>query len=36
VILAGEGCVFAIEYDRADTAFDDIGVKLDAAILESG
>ena len=34
MIVAGEECVFAIEYDRADAAFDDIGVKLDAAIFK--
>ena len=33
-IMAGEERVLAIEHDRADASFDDVGVELDAAVVE--
>ena len=32
--MTGEQRVLAVEHDRANTAFDDVGVELDAAIVE--
>ena len=34
LVMAGEERVFAIEHDRPDSAFDDVGVELDAAVIE--
>jgi len=34
LIVAGEECILAIEHDRTDAAFDDVGIELDAAIIE--
>ena len=31
---AGEECVLAVQRDRPDRAFDDVGVDLDAAVVE--
>ena len=31
---AREECVFSVQGDRPDRAFDDVGVDLDAAIVE--
>ena len=31
---AGEECVFAVQRDRPDRAFDDIGVDIDTAVVE--
>ena len=32
--MAGEECIFAIENNRPDATFDDVGVELDAAVVE--
>jgi hypothetical protein len=32
--VAGEECVFAIEHKRTNASFDDVGVELDAAVVE--
>jgi hypothetical protein len=34
LIVASEQCVFSIENNRAHASFDDIGVELDAAVVE--
>src|SRR5271165_2054982 len=34
LVMAGEERILAIEYDRPDSAFDDVGVELDAAVVE--
>jgi hypothetical protein len=34
LIVAGEERVFAVEHDRADAPFDDVGVELDAAVID--
>jgi len=32
--MAGEQCILTIEDQRPDSAFDDVGVDLDAAVIE--
>ena len=34
MIVTGEECVLAIEHDGADAALDNVGVELDAAIVQ--
>ena len=34
LVMASEERILAIEYDRPDSAFDDIGVEFDAAVVE--
>ena len=34
LIVAGEQCILAIEHDRTDAAFDDVGIEFDAAVIE--
>src|SRR5574337_817912 len=34
LVVAGEEGVLAIEHDRPDSAFDDVGVELDAAVIK--
>ena len=33
-VRASEECVFSIQSDRSDRAFDDVGVDLDTAVVE--
>src|SRR6266404_6174475 len=33
LIVTGEECILAIEYNGTDASFDDVGVELDAAII---
>src|SRR5262245_3114177 len=34
MVMAREECVLAIEDDRTDAALDDVGIELDAAVIE--
>jgi hypothetical protein len=34
LIVAGEECVLAIQHNRADASFDNVGVEFDATIVE--
>jgi hypothetical protein len=34
LVISGEERIFAIEHDRPDSAFDDVGVELDAVVIE--
>ena len=32
--MASEQCILVIEHDRTDAALDDVGIELDAAVVE--
>jgi hypothetical protein len=34
LIVASEQCIFAIENKRTNTSFDNVGIELDAAVVE--
>jgi hypothetical protein len=34
VIVAGEECIFSIQNNRTDASLDNVGVELDAAVIE--
>ena len=35
-VVTGEQCILAIENHRADAVLDDVGIKLDAAVIGKG